>query len=171
MVSKNKGVKMKTKIQNHKADVDFQINKGFNAIVKDIKANKGNVYKVVDLADGNQVLVYGGGHDDMGLTTFIFKNNAKTRKAFHNQPYGAIDGSDYGTDRKYILHQVDDCKVAPYKDDRKYNVDIDWRKVKACKTIDDFVAFVDKLDVFNTWYSDINWTGYDFCIVTDGSKG
>ena len=58
-----------------------------------------------------------------------------------------------------------------YKDDRKYNVDIDWRKVKACKTINDFVAFVDKLDVFNTWYSDINWTGYDFCIVTDGSRG
>ena len=159
-----------TKIQNYKDGIDFKINKGFNLIYSDIKNNKGDLYKVVDLTDGNQVLVFGGGHDDMGVTTFIFKNNAKTRKAFHNQPYGAIDASDYGTDRKYILHQVDDCKVAPYKYDRKYSADIDWRSVRACKTIDDFVAYVDNLDVFNTWYSDKNWTGYDFCFTTDKSR-
>ena len=81
-----------TNIQNYKSDSDFEIRKGFNKIVKDIRetymtmgrhANqKWDIYKVIDLQDGSQVLYFGGGHDDMGIGTFIFKNNAKTRSAF-----------------------------------------------------------------------------------------
>jgi len=159
-----------SKVQNYTDGVDFKINKDFNKIYKDIKDNKGDLYKVIDLTDGQQVLVFGGGHDDMGLTTFIFKNNDKTRKAFLSQPYGDIDDTDFGSNCSYILHQVDDCKVAPYKDTRKYSADIDWRKIRAINTVDDLVAYIDNLDTFNTWYADKNWTGYDFCITTDKSR-
>ena len=71
-------------IQNYKTDTDFKINKGFNKIVKSIRDDNYDIYKVIDLNDGNQVLYFGGGHDDMGIGTFIFKNNAKTRKAFNS---------------------------------------------------------------------------------------
>ena len=159
-----------SEVQIYKDDVDFKINKGFNKIYKDIKNNNGDLYKVIDFADGSQVLYFGGGHDDMGIGTFIFKNNAKTRNAFHSQPYGGIDGSDYGTDCSYILHTVQDYKVAPYKDDRKGKADIDWRKIRAMNTVDDLVTYIDNLDTYDTWYGDKNWTGYDFCFSTDKSR-
>ena len=167
--NRNGETKMTT-IQTYTEGVDFKINKGFNKIYKDIKENKGDLYKVIDLADGSQVLYFGGGHDDMGIGTFIFKNNAKTRKAFMSQPYGEIDDSYNSIDSSYVIHLVDDCKVAPYKEVRKEKADIDWRKVRACKNINELVTFVDNLDLFNTLYSDTNWSGYDFCFATDKSR-
>jgi hypothetical protein len=164
-----------TKVQNHTEGVDFKINKGFNKIYKDILDNKGDLYKVIDLADGNQVLYFGGGHDDMGIGTFIFKNNAKTRKAFdsfdnHWQGNIGVDDRQGNQDSDYVIHCVTDYKVAPYKEDRKGKADIDWRTVRACKTLKDLVHYVDGLDVFDTVYSDKNWTGYDFCFATDKSR-
>lgn len=142
----------------------FRFKVGFNAIVKDIKANKYNVWKTINFSNGDQVLVFGGSHDDIGLTTFIFKNNAKVRNAFYDQPYGAIDASDYGTDCKYILHQVGDHKVGGYKPDRVGKSDIDWKKIRSFTDVKQLIAYVDTLDTYNTWYSNINWTGYDKCI-------
>jgi len=146
-----------TKVQNYTEGVDFKINKGFNKIYKDILDNKGDLYKVIDLADGNQVLYFGGGHDDMGIGTFIFKNNAKTRKAFdsfdNHWQGGIYEDERYGYENSdYVIHIVSDDKVAPYKEDRKGKADIDWRTVRACKTLKDLVHYVDGLDVFDTVY-------------------
>lgn len=161
-----------TKIQNYTQGVDFKINRGFNKIYKSIKDDNYDIYKVIDLADGNQVLYFGGGHDDMGIGTFIFKNNTKTRKAFDsfdNNWQGGIYVNDRQGDinSDYVIHCVTDYKVAPYKEDRKGKADIDWRKIRACKTLKDLVHYVDGLDVFDTCYSDKNWTGYDFCITKE----
>lgn len=159
-------------IQNYKTDTDFKINKGFNKIVKSIRDDNYDIYKVIDLNDGNQVLYFGGGHDDMGIGTFIFKNNAKTRKAFDsfdNDWQGGIYVNDRQGDvnSDYVIHCVTDYKVAPYKDDRRGKANIDWRTVRSCKTLKDLVHYVDSLDVFDTCYSDKNWTGYDFCITKE----
>ena len=164
-----------TKVQNYTEGVDFKINKGFNKIYKDILDNKGDLYKVIDLADGNQVLYFGGGHDDMGIGTFIFLNNAETKNAFYsfdNYWQGTIEVDDRQGNKfsDYVIHCVTDYKVAPYKEDRTGKADIDWRKVRACKTLKDLVHYVDELDVFQTVYSDKNWTGYDFCFATDKSR-
>ena len=161
-----------TKIQNYTQGVDFKINRGFNKIYKSIKNDNYDIYKVIDLADGNQVLYFGGGHDDMGIGTFIFKNNAKTIKAFNSFDdawHGGVYIDDrYGDENSdYVIHIVTDYKVAPYKEDRKGKADIDWRTVRACKTLKDLVHYVEKLDVLNTVYSDTNWLGYDFCITKD----
>ena len=154
-------------LQAYKKDVDFNIKKDFSAIVKDIKANKDNVWKVIDFNNGSQVLVFGGSHDDIGLTTFIFKNNATNRGAFDNQPYGGISTDKYGTDCKYILHQVGDHKVGGHKPDRVGKSDIDWNKIRSFTDVKQLIDYVDTLDTYDTWYSNINWTGYDFCITTD----
>ena len=173
MKETNKGNKM-TKIQNYDSATDFNINRGFNKIVDSIRDDsRGNydIYKVIDLADGNQVLYFGGGHDDMGIGTFIFKNNAKTRKAFtFDEDWKGgiyVDERQGNENSDYVIHCVTDYKVAPYKEDRRGKADIDWRTVRACKTLKELVNFVDGLDVFETSYSDKNWTGYDFCIPTE----
>ena len=173
--TKRNGESKMTTVQTYAEGVDFKINKGFNKIYKDIKNNKGDLYKVIDLADGNQVLYFGGGHDYMGIGTFIFKNNLKTRKAFDsfdNNWQGGIyvDDRQGNKDSDYVIHCVTDYKVAPYKEDRKGKADIDWKTVRACKTLKDLVHYVDGLDVFETVYSDKNWTGYDFCFATDKSR-
>jgi len=174
---------MKTNIQNYDSATGFNINRGFNKIVKEIQSTESrygrhaykrwNIYKVIDLADGNQVLYFGGGHDDMGIGTFIFKNNQKTRNAF-NSFDEHWKGGIYVEERQgneesdYVICSVTDYKVAPYKEDRRGRADIDWRTVRSCKTLKELVHYIeDYLDCFGTSYSDKNWTGYDFCITTD----
>jgi hypothetical protein len=109
----------------------------------------------------------------MGIGTFIFKNNAKTRSAFNsfeeNWKGGIyVEDRQGNEDSDYVITNVTDRKVAPYREDRKGIANIDWRKVRACKTTKDLVHYIeDYLDVFDTCYSDSNWTGYDFCITTE----
>jgi len=151
-------------LQTYNKDVDFNIKKDFNAIVKDIKANNYDVWKVIDFTNGDQVLVFGGSHDDIGSTTFIFKNNAKVRKAFNSQPYTDITWGD-GADSKYVLHLVFDHKCSGYKPDRAGKSDIDWKKIRSFTDVKQLINYIDGLDVLDTWYGKKNWSGYDHCIT------
>jgi hypothetical protein len=151
-------------LQTYNKDVDFNIKNDFNAIVKDIKANNYDVWKVINFTNGDQVLIFGGSHDDIGSTTFIFKNNARVRQAFHSVPYGSITYGD-GTNCKYVLHQVFDHKCSGYKPDRVGKSDIDWKKIRSFTDIKQLINYIDKLDTLDTWFSNTNWAGYDFCIT------
>ncbi len=148
------------KLQGYDPSINFNIKKGFNKIYSDITNSTSynsniawDLFKVIDFDNGDQVLVFVGGHDGYANLSFIFANNLKNRKA--------LDITDQYTNGKYIHIRVFDDGYNQDPSDRGRK-DINFNKVRACNNVKDLGSYLWSLDWFDYDFSDNLWSGYDW---------
>ena len=149
------------KTKTHKKNQLVEISESMKDFADRSKKYQGmNVHKTIDF-ESQQVLVYSGSHDgEIGITQFVFKNTIDNAENFE------LDFYHYAKTK--ITIQIDNPVVAEHKSyfGQSVKAGVDFRKVNACKTVEELIAYLLTCDFMDYGHSDICWSGFDYDFTT-----